>query len=401
MKKMKIGKIISFALILFTLAVVSMFSIYSFWDKNTISQEENRTLAKKPEFSMKTWFDGSFMLGLDSYLNDHVLMRSDIIESASDFEDMLRKEQSIQVLKSDTDRKDIGSDALILEDRILALYIKNQEYLDSIVEASNKLFDMMPEGVNKYMMISPTRIEFEDEEYKQYSDSQLESIYQIYSGINKDVTLVDSYSLISQAMEVVGIDRIYFKTDHHWTAHGASFGANALLAVMGKELVLPDNYNEVNSGDFFGYLAVMHASNVSNMKPESFTYYECANDIYEYAYGVEGADITESKYQLLVDGERAGYYTFVERSYQYVVVEGGNKDGGNLLMINDSYGNAMVPWMAEQYNTIVMVDPRIYEGGKEGFTKLITDYEIDDFVISLAGLVSGSSFGGEMEKLCK
>lgn len=397
---MKTGKVISFAMMIITLAAVSVFSIYSFWDKNTVSEKENRTLAGKPEVSVSSWFDGSFMTELDAYLNDHVLLRSEIIKNASDFESLLRKDQSIKVFKSDSDRQDIGSDALVLEDRILALYIYNQDYLESIINASNELFDMMPENVNKYMMLTPTRIEFEDEEYKKYSDSQIESIYGIYSCINKDVTLVDSYSLIEQAKDVVGIDRIFFKTDHHWTAHGASFGANALLAVMGKELVLPDRYNEVDMGDFLGYLAVMHSANVSDMKAEKFTYYECADNIYEYAYGVEGADITESIYEPVLDAERAGYYTFIERSYQYVVIEGGDKEGGNLLMINDSYGNAMVPWMAEQYNTIVMVDPRVFTGGKEAFMALIDDYEIDSFVISLAGLVCGSSFGGEMEKLC-
>ncbi len=397
---MKTGKVISFAMMIITLAAISVFSVYSFWDKNTVSEKENRTLAGKPEFSVDSWFDGSFMTELDAYLNDHVLLRNSIIKNASDFESLLRKEQSIKVFKSDSNRQDIGSDALILEDRILALYIYNQDYLESIVNASNSLFDMMPENVNKYMMITPTRIEFEDDEYKKYSDSQLESIYGIYSCINKDVILVDSYSLIKQAMEVVGIDRIFFKTDHHWTAHGASFGANALLAVMGRELVLPDNYNEVDMGDFLGYLAVMYSSNVSDIKPEKFTYYECADNIYEYAYGVEGADITESVYEPVLDEERAGYYTFIERSYQYVAIEGGNKEGSNLLMINDSYGNAMVPWMVEQYNTIVMVDPRTFSGGKEALLGIVDDYEIDDFVISLAGLVCGSSFGGEMEKLC-
>lgn len=401
MEKKKISTILSFALIIITLLSVSVFSIYSFWDKNTVSEEENRTLAKKPEISVKKWFDGSFVSELNLFLNDHVLMRNEIIDNASEFESLLRKEQTVQVMKSNDERKDIGSDALILEDKILALYISNQDYIDSIIEVSNKLFDMMPENVNKYMMISPARIEFEEEEYKQYSDSQLDSIYEIYSEMNENVKTVDSYSLLQYASETMGIDKLYFKSDHHWTAYGASFGANALLSSMGKELVLPENYDEINAGDFLGYLAVMHSANASNLNPESFIYYDCAPEIYEYAYGVEGADITESKYELLLDGERAGYYTFVERSYQYVVIEGGNKEGGNLLMINDSFGNAMVPWMASQFNTIVMIDPRLYEGGNEGFMKLIEDYEISDFVISLAGLVSGSSFGGEMAKLCE
>ena len=401
MEQKKISTIVSLALIIITILTISVVSFYSFWDKNTISEEENRTLAQKPEISVENWLNGTFVNELNLFLNDHVLMRKEIIDKATDMESMLKKEQAIQVMTSNNERKDIGSDVLILEDKILALYIKNQDYMDSIIEASNDLFDLMPEGVNKYMMLSPARIEFEDEEIKQYADSQLESIYEIYAGLNKDVKTVDSYSLLQFASQTVGIDKLYFKTDHHWTAYGASFGANALLSAMGKSIILPENYTEINAGDFLGYLAVMHSNDIGDLSPESFVYYDCAQEIYEYAYGVEGADLSESKYQLLIDGERAGYYTFVERSYQYVVIEGGDKDGGNLLMINDSFGNAMVPWMASQYNKIVMIDPRLYEGGNEGFMQLIDDYEITDFVISLAGLISGSSFGGEMAKLCQ
>lgn len=401
MNSKKICKAFCVLCVIIVIVGISACTMYSFWDNHTVSEEENRALAQKPDISVKNWFDGTFADEMNLFLNDHVYMRSKMIQKASDMEELLRKEQTVQVMKSNKERKDIGSDALILKDKILALYIKNQDYLDSIVNASNKLFEQMPENVNKYIMISPTRIEFEEEEYKQYSDSQLESIYEIYSKIDKDVKTVDSYSVLQYAARNMGIDKLYFKTDHHWTAYGASFGANVLLTCMGKELVLPENYQEVNAGDFLGYLAVMHSAHASEISPESFIYYDCASDIYEYAYGVEGSDILESKYELLLDEQRGGYYSFVERSYQYVVIEGGNPQGGNMLMINDSYGNAMVPWMASQFKTIIMIDPRIYEGGNQGLMELVEEYEVNDFVISLAGLVSGSSFGGEMEKLCK
>lgn len=401
MKKKKLSILLSVILMMMTIFTISLFSFYSFWDKSTISKEENRALAKRPKVSLENWFQGEFANECNQFLNDHVLMREKMIDKAADFESRFRKKQKVQVMKSNSERKDIGSDALILEDKIVALYIRNQDYMDSIVTSSNQLFALMPKKVHKYMMISPTRIEFENEEMKQYSDSQLESIYEIYAQMKKDVKTVDVYSMLQYATEQMGIDKIYFKTDHHWTAYGAGFGANALLAAMGKELILPDCYEEINTGNFLGYLAVFHSANVTDMATEPFTYYECAPEIYEYAYGVEGAELSESKYELLVDKERAGYYTFVERSYQYVVIEGGNKHGGNLLMVNDSYGNAMVPWMAEQFHRIVMIDPRLYEGGKEGVMELVEEYKINDFVIALAGLATGSSFGGEMSKLCQ
>ena len=63
--------------------------------------------------------------------------------------------------------------------------------------------------------------------------------------------------------------------------------------------------------------------------------------------------------------------------------------------------NAMTPWMASQYNKIIMIDPRSYEGGADGLMKLIEDYEVDDFVISFAGLFMSSGNVGNLLELCK
>ena len=70
-------------------------------------------------------------------------------------------------------------------------------------------------------------------------------------------------------------------------------------------------------------------------------------------------------------------------------------------MINDSYGNALVPWIAEQYENIIMVDPRCFTGGKKKLLDIVKEYKVDSFIINLAGLIPGSTFAGDMEKLCK
>lgn len=392
---------LSAGIMMIAMIVVCIFSMYAFVDQNTISEEENRTLANAPVLSVKTWFNREFVNGLDSFLNDHVLKRSSMIDIASDFENMLKKEQAVQITTSNNDRKDIGSDALIMDDRIIALCISNEDYVTDIIKYSKELYHMMPEGVTKYMMLSPTRIEFETEYCKQYSDSQAELITVIYSQMPKDVTKIDAYSPVALACETQGINKIYFRTDHHWTQYGAAFGANALLLAFNKIPVNPDSFEEVVTGEFLGYLAVMHENEAKNIPPDTYSYYNYGTDIYEDSYGVEGADITEGIHELLVDPGRAGYYTFVERSYQYVVVDGGSKGGGVLMMVNDSYGNALMPWIANQFEKVIMIDPRIFNGGKQKVLELVEEYKVDSFIINLAGLVVGSSFGGEMQRMCE
>lgn len=391
----------SFGLVMMAMIIVSVMTLYAFTDKKTVSEKENRTLSKAPQLSVRNWFNGGFTSQLNSFLNDHVMNRDGMIKTATKFEGMMKKEQEMQITIADSDRKDIGSDALILSDRIIALCISNEDYVRDIIKYSNELYHMMPQGVNKYMMLSPTRIEFETDYCKQYTDSQADLISIIYSAVSDEVKKIDAYSPVDMACDTYGINKIYFRTDHHWTHFGASFGANALLAEFGKNLVNPESFEEIIMGEFLGYLAVMHDNEIGDIPPDTYSYYDYGTDVYEDAYGVEGADITEGIHELLVDPSRAGYYTFVERSYQYVVVEGGNKGGGVLMMVNDSYGNALVPWIAKQFDKIIMIDPRVFNGGKQKVLELVEEYKVDSFMINLAGLVVGSSFGGEMKRMCE
>lgn len=49
-------------------------------DKPTISLQENRTLAKKPIFSVQSIFDKSYFGGLNNYYSDTVLWRENMIQ---------------------------------------------------------------------------------------------------------------------------------------------------------------------------------------------------------------------------------------------------------------------------------------------------------------------------------
>ena len=52
--------------------------------------------------------------------------------------------------------------------------------------------------------------------------------------------------------------------------------------------------------------------------------------------------------------------------------------GGKLLVIKDSYAHAMVPFLAENYSEIVMIDLRYY---KESVSDLCEQEGIDDVLV--------------------
>lgn len=46
---------------------------------------------------------------------------------------------------------------------------------------------------------------------------------------------------------------------------------------------------------------------------------------------------------------RADYGVFISGDYPYTVVEGDAQNGRVLAVVKDSYGNALVPWLAAGY----------------------------------------------------
>lgn len=385
------------------LALVGLFGVtmYSFFDNNTISTKENRTLSEFPIVSQKKWFSGELSKGFESYFNDHVYKRDDIIDKAGDIEYLMKVKQDMEINLANGDRKDIGSDVLILQDRIIPLYLYDEGYFKVTVEGIKGIFKLVPQNVEKYLMITPSRCEFEDEEYKQYCDSQADVISQVYANTDDEVNLIDSYSSVAMGCQDVGINEMFFRTDHHWTHHGAVYGANALLLGMGLSAVNPNGLEKKGVNPFMGYLVAMHEDASQNIEPDTIYYYDYNTDINEDAYGVEGTSVDEGIHELMLDESRAGYYTFIERSYQYVVIDGGKKNGDVLLMINDSYANTLVPWIADQFKTVIMVDPRLYKEGKNGLLGLIDDHKVNKFMINIAAMSFGGSFGEQMADLTK
>ena len=62
---------------------------------------------------------------------------------------------------------------------------------------------------------------------------------------------------------------------------------------------------------------------------------------------------------------------------------GGPVESGTLFVLKDSYGNAIVPFLAAHYNTIIMLDTRTmyYSPTMPAPSELAKEYNAKDFVV--------------------
>lgn len=382
--------------------VVFAMTVYAPMDKKTVSEKENRTLASSPVFCKENVLNGQFMAQVEDFLGDHVYGRDKMVAIATDLEKHLKKDMEMSVVKTTNENKEIGEDYIVKDDRIIALFVPEEDYVKKFIENVNHIYDMIPERIDKYMVATPTRIEFEEEEIKKFADSQLELQNYLYENVPKDVKTIDCYSEIQNAVRDFGINEIYYRTDHHWTHFGSYCAANMILFGMGCTPVNINDYEKVDKGNIFrGYLVSMHEKETYHIESDDFVYYCVGTERMEKVYGLEGKDITDCEEGYVIDPQRGGYYTFIQRLFQYAVLDGGDKEGDNLMIVMDSYTDASATWLSEKFNKVVLVDPRFYTGGKQGVLDLIEEYDINKFSVNIGTSVAGTYYSEKLAQLCE
>lgn len=383
-------KYISFFIIIFIIAAMAGVTGYALTDSRTVSETEQRVLSKKPELTFGSWMDGTFQADFSNYFSDHVYGRDRLISIAQKFEDSLKLPGKNLILKDVTGNDNVNEnnepENMILGDRIVPLYSHSDENLVYFFESNNALFQIVPEGIKNYLMICPGRIEYEDPDVREYSDSAKPDMELVYDNMEQSVTCVPVFESVGKGVEENGIGEIYFRTDHHWTMLGAYYAAQEFLKAAGKEPIRLEDYERKQGNDFQGYLTVKNKKE-SEYEPDQLYYYEpkdgavCQTEIY---WKSEDTGQIELHRETAVDPYRGGYYTFIESSqFAYAVIDGVETDGSCLIVVSDSYGLALSTWLMERYDTIVVVDPRYYEGVDIYFAQLFEKYKATDFLLCL------------------
>jgi hypothetical protein len=246
---------------------------------------------------------------------------------------------------------------LIMEDRAMNLFsfdsAAGQAFAEAINHIQTRLEQSLPYPVQTTVLLAPTAVEFiQSAKLKSLSDSEKEAIHEVYGRIRKDVAKTDALSSLGSHTE----EPLYFRTDHHWTATGAYYAYGALTEAMGIKPVPLTSYEQGEVPEYLGslYSATMNRKLAAH--PDTIVYYK---PIVPHRYFVH---YTGSMEMPLIDLSHA------TKKNKYRIFLSGDRPWGQittqidnhrkLLVIKDSYGNALVPFLLPHYSEIFVVDPR-------------------------------------------
>ena len=220
-----------------------------------------------------------------------------------------------------------------------------------------------------FSLVTPTAIEFVDEKYKSVTDSEYTAIQTIYNHM-ENAYAVDAYSYLSSHKN----EYIFFRTDHHWTALGAYYAYLAFCDAAGITPVTIDKYDSFEATGFLGYLYSFNPTQELKNNPDTIVYYKLKEPL-------------EVSNPLLYTSGKATYSMFIGGDNPIYRINTSVGNGRTCVVLKDSFGNAFVPWIAPNYEHIIVIDPRHFEGT---VTSTIAGYEDVDLIILNYAFAAGS-----------
>lgn len=391
---------------IFSIVFLTMAGVFATFPRSTFSELERRELATVPEFSVDKLKDGTYAKEISEWFSDSEPFRDqlmtlsmglkqhlalslgngedDIVFHASDQQDSNEENQEV----ADDDNRNIADfDGGDLADenaklatagiiivgsgpnvRALNAYGGDANGGVSYAETANAYQEAFGGKVQVYCMVIPTSTEFYlPEKAKKLSRPQLPTIRNIYSHLLPQVKAVDCYTPLSQHVK----EDIYLRTDHHWAPLGAFYAAQKFAQVAKVPFKDLSNYDKVvvhgYVGSMYGY---SHDIAVKNA-PEDFVSYEPRGVQYTTTYITytlsKGFNITHESapakgefFFHFKDGSTAAYCTFMGGDTKITQVRTSTKNGRRLIILKDSFGNALPGYLFFSFEEIHVIDTRYF-----------------------------------------
>lgn len=356
--------------IVFLLAIFGLFA-FSITKKDTsFSENENRYLAKKPEFSIQSLYAGEYTKDYETYITDQFVLRDQWIAMKVYAEKAL--------LKKDINGVFFGKDGYLIERQT------EDEMKQSTLEKNKKMVEAFvkqyKDKLNIKVMLVPTASEVLSDKLPKYAtfydqDPFMDSIYQNI-GANHAVDVRETLRNHKQ-------EPIYYRTDHHWTTLGAYYAYEQWAKQTGITPYKQDDFMiEEATKDFYGTLY----SKVNIPMPADSIFLYHSKEDKEYRVMINEKKELGGLYDLSKLKEKDKYSVLLGGNNSYVTIDTNVKNGRKLLVIKDSYAHSIVPFVANHFESTIMLDYRYYNGStkalieNEGITDVLILYNSINFV---------------------
>lgn len=380
----------------FFIGIIFVFGIIMlFKSDGKESEVENRTLMQKPSFNKNTLISGEFFRNYETYFADQFYKRDFFIKAYTQAQLLMNKTMLNNVI--------IADDHWLMEPPVTS--VKRSTYRDSIsklndlaIYASDNNISLnlalVPHKKNALSFIYPESIKKSvGNEASQYFVSQIEPSIR-----NIDV----SKALLNDHNENQLKD-MYFRTDHHWNMKGAFKAYQYIIDGLDEQLLQTDLKKPI---DNYAMVCNENARFIGSYNKKIFGlkdydaeflcgyYPKNQSDLVKFnGVSSKGQTISEFKEvfgKSMNSNKTINYAGITSNDFAEIKFEYNNLSSINLLILKDSYANAIVPFIAKHFRKTNVIDLRHYHEMN------VYDYIEKNNINAILILYNDSNLTGEM-----
>ncbi len=323
--------------ILISLIILCLCIGFFFTSKEKYSQEENRYLS---DFSIEK---------LGEYVSDYLPFRKTLLSMKNNFE------------------------KLIGRTLINGVYIGKDGYLIGEYKDSNKK-DYIIDAINNYaqdktvdFMLVPDSIFINEEKLRRVLlNNEKQDIQYFYDKCNTNNIDLEQTFLSHKE------ENLFYRTDHHWTTHGAYLAYQKYMDNIG--MIPADDYRiKTVSEDFLGTSSSIL---LGLAEPESIEIYEYDNVLrVEY---VREKRVTDTLYNDDYLEKKDKYAMFLDGNHALIHITNESVSGGSIVVIKNSFANCFIPFIVNNFRDVYVIDLRYYN---ESVSELVKENGIERTLI--------------------
>ena len=328
---------------MFAAVCLCMLAGYIMLPQRDFSDMENRYLQKRPQISLGSLADGSFMESFETYTNEQIPLRDLFVKCKAVFVWATGSSENDGIAK--------GADSYLF-DKVNAtsdqLY-KNIAAIKNFASSTNR---------DIYVCVAPTST--------WVNAARLPKGMPVLDEVSANNELTFALKDIDNAHMIYLYERLsehadeqlYYRTDHHWTTKGAGYAYEAIADKMGFERKDITQYTRHVADDFYG----THYAKYKGIfvEPDSIEYYDVP---------ILGLVLEKRTVDNLIDKEKLSgydkYAAFMYGNDGMYKVDAAKGEGRDLIVLKDSYANCLIPYLVMNYDSITCIDLRYFGGSVE------------------------------------
>ena len=357
--------------LIFVLFITAMAALFIFMPKKEYSSTEKRYLQQAPAFSFESLMSGKFGEDFEKFLSDQTAGRNFWVGLSAYFHYFTGNNGADGIYKC-------ADDYLVNDPADMSGLMRNVGFIEEFAEKTSADVTVLVAPSTGYIcedILPKNHMTYRDGEMFPKIEEAL-----------KNASFVDIRETFKN--EYAAFRQLYYKTDHHWTAYGAYTAYRALGEELGYTPHSRDDYEVTEYPGFYG--TTYSSSGFWLNPPDTVEVWD------SHAYDeknpitvtiTDGGETIEQEglffYSHLDEDDK--YPVYLDGNHPYTVIKNSKAESKEKLMvIKDSFAHSLVPFLADHYSEIIMVDLRYFTNPvsqiieKEGIDKVLVLYSIDN-----------------------